>query len=290
RKRGLAIYDNMILTVAVDNTLLALDATSGQVIWETNRGGDGYVGHGSPPTVVDGIVITGSTCQNAPFGCYVTGHDVHTGEELWRNEVIPRPGEPGDETWGGTPFETRWCTGVWGYITYDSEAHLLNYGSTGICPASEAQRNAPGATMAGTNTRWAVVPETGEVVGQRQILPRDNWDQECTFEMMLIESPITPHPNAQAMLSVNPDVGGETRRTLTGMPCKTPVFWSLDAETGEFLYAKATWDQAQSLYASIDETGLATMNEEAILSVPGQEYFFCPTFVGGRNWPSGAYD
>src|SRR5690606_24972053 len=72
RKRGLAIYDNMILTVAVDNTLLALDATSGQVIWETNRGGDGYVGHGSPPTVVDGIVITGSTCQNAPFGCYVT--------------------------------------------------------------------------------------------------------------------------------------------------------------------------------------------------------------------------
>jgi alcohol dehydrogenase (cytochrome c) len=60
------------------------------------------------------MVIAGSTCQYAGFGCYVTAHDTKTGEELWRNHLYPRPGEPGDETWAGSPFELRWLTGVWG--------------------------------------------------------------------------------------------------------------------------------------------------------------------------------
>jgi len=289
RRRGIALYEDLIIYVARDNTLVALDARNGKPEWETSRGGDGYVSSGSPPVIADGIVITGSSCQDAPFGCYVTAHDVNTGEELWRNEVIPRPGQPGDETWGGMPFEKRWCTGVWGFITYDPVLNLVNYGSSGICPASETQRNQPGATLAGTNERWAVRPGTGEVVWHRQLLPRDNWDQECTFEMMVIETDVNPNPDAQAMLAVNPGAAGK-RRTLTGMPCKNPVFWSLDAATGEFLYAKATWDKAQNLYATIDETGHATMNEDVVLKVPGQEYFFCTTTRGGRNWQSGSYD
>lgn len=290
RQRSVFLYEDKVLAVTDDNTVMALDARTGQVIWETNRGGDGYASNSNGPIVVDGVVIAGSLCQHAPFGCYVTGHDVNTGEELWRNEVIPRPGEPGDETWGGTPYESRWCTGVWGQITYDPVLNLVNYGSTGICPASEAQRNQVGATLAGTNERWAVRPDTGEVVWRRQILPGDNWDQECTFEMMVIDTPINPNPDAQAMLAFNPDAAGDTRRTLTGMPCKNPVFWSLDAETGEFLYAKATWDGAQNIYESIDETGQPTINRAVVLDDLDEEVFFCTTFNGGRDWFSGSYD
>ena len=50
-------------------------------------------------------------------------------------------------------------TGVWGQLTYDPELDLVFYGSSGVGPASEAQRNMPGATMAGTNTRFAVRAE-----------------------------------------------------------------------------------------------------------------------------------
>jgi alcohol dehydrogenase (cytochrome c) len=88
-----------------------------------------------------------------------------------------RPGEPGDETWAGAPFEKRWMSGVWGQLTYDPELDLVYYGSSGVGPASKAERNMPGATMAGTNTRFAVRPKTGEVVWKHQVLPRDNWDQ-----------------------------------------------------------------------------------------------------------------
>ena len=39
--------------------------------------------------------------------CVITAHDPHTDEELWRRRTIPRPGEPGDETWGGLPGAER---------------------------------------------------------------------------------------------------------------------------------------------------------------------------------------
>ena len=52
--------------------------------------------------------------------------------------------------------------------------------------------------MAGTNTRFAVDPETGKIVWRHQVLPRDNWDQECTFEMMPITTPVNPDPRRTA--------------------------------------------------------------------------------------------
>ena len=285
-KRGLALYGDKIFTVASDNAVIALDARTGKMVWEVFRGGDGYVANTSGPIIANGILIAGGSCQNAPFGCYVTGHDITTGKELWRNEVIPRPGKPGDETWGGTTFESRWCTGVWGQIVYDPVLNLVQYGSTGICPASDYQRGVAGknATLAGTNTRWAVRPETGEVVWRRQLLPQDNWDQECTFEMMIVDTPMHPNPNAEGMLAANPKIATDKVRTLVGMPCKNPVFWSLDAKTGEFFYARETFRGAQNLYDKIDPvTGLATMNQALVYDRPGKKISYCTSHSGGRD-------
>ena len=293
-KRGLTLYGDKIFTVASDNAVIALDARTGKLVWETFRGGDGYVANTSGPIIANGILIAGGSCQNAPFGCYVTGHDITNGKELWRNEVIPRPGKPGDETWGGTTFESRWCTGVWGQIVYDPVLNLVQYGSTGICPASDYQRGVAGknATLAGTNTRWAVRPETGEIVWRRQLLPQDNWDQECTFEMMIVDTPMHPNPNAEGMLAANPKIATDKVRTLVGMPCKNPVFWSLDAKTGEFFYARETFRGAQNLYDKIDPvTGLATMNQAMVLDRPGKKITYCSSHSGGRDGHvSPAYD
>ena len=159
RKRAIALYGDNIYSVTWDNIVLALDARTGAKVWQTDRGGDLSVSNSSGPIVANGVVVAGSTCQYAGYGCYVTGHDARTGKEIWRNTMIPRPGEPGDETWAGSPFESRWMTGVWGHLTYDPELDLVYYGSSAVGPASEAQRKMPGATMAGTNTRFAVRPE-----------------------------------------------------------------------------------------------------------------------------------
>ena len=135
RKRSIALYGDHVYTVTWDNIVLALDARTGERVWQTDRGGDLYISNSTGPIVANGVVVAGSTCQRAGFGCYVTGHDAQTGRELWRNEMIPRPGEPGDETWAGSPFEARWMTGVWGHIVYDPELDLVYYGSSGVGPA-----------------------------------------------------------------------------------------------------------------------------------------------------------
>ncbi len=287
RKRSIALYGDRVYTVTWNNFVVALDARTGELVWQTDRGGDLYVSNSTGPIVANGVVVAGSTCQRAGRGCYVTGHDAETGRELWRNEMIPRPGEPGDETWAGSPFEARWMTGVWGHIVYDPELDLVYYGSSGVGPASEAQRNMPGATMAGTNTRFAVRPRTGEIVWRHQVLPRDNWDQECTFEMMVIDTPVNPDPSA-GLLSSNPNARRGPRRTLTGIPCKTGIAWSFDAATGEFLWAKPTVEQ--NLVDRIGPQGLVTVNEDVVLKDVNKVYQICPTYGGGRDWPSGAYN
>ena len=285
-KRGLALYGDKIFTVTSDNAVVALDARTGKVASEASRGSDGYVANTSGPIIANDILIAGGSCQNAPFGCYVTGHNITTGRELWRNEVIPHPDGPGDETWRGIPFENRWCTGVWGQIVYDPVQNLAHYGSSGICPASDFQRGVAGknATLAGTDTRWAVRPATGEIVWRRQLLPQDNWDQECTFEMMLVDTPMRPNPGAEGMLAANLNVSESRVRALVGMPCKNPVFWALEAQTGKFFYARETFRGAQNLYKSIDPvTGLATMNQDVVYDRPNKRILYCTSHSGGRD-------
>ena len=154
-------------------------------------------------------------------------------------------------------------TGVWGHLTYDPDLDIVYYGSSGVGPASETQRGTTGATMAGTDTRWAVHPKTGEIVWRHQTLPRDNWDQECTFEMMVINTPVNPDASAKGMLSVNPNAKKGPRKTLTGVPCKTGIAWSFDAATGEFLWAKQTSEQ--NLVAKIDPKGQVSVNEDVVI-------------------------
>jgi alcohol dehydrogenase (cytochrome c) len=288
RKRSVFLYDDKLYTVTRDNFLLALDAKTGKALWEVNRGGDLYITNTTGPIVVNGVVIAGSNCQEAAQGCYVTGNDAATGKELWRNTLIPQKGEPGDETWGGMPFEKRWMTDVWGPITYDPELNLAFYGSSGVGPSSDAQRGVSGvATLAGSNTRFAVDPKTGKIAWKHQVFPQDNADQECTFEMMPITTKVAPDPKAKGMMAVRHGAAAASRRTLTGVPCKTSIMWSFDAAKGDFLWAKST--VFQNLVKEIDTKGKVTPNADMFMTDYTKAYHQCPTHAGGRDWPFSAY-
>ena len=287
RKRSVFVYGDKVYFVSWDNRLIALEARTGKEAWEVDRGGELFATNTSGPIVVNGVIIAGSNCQEAPFGCFVTANDAQTGKELWRNHFIPNKGEKGDETWGTVPFEKRWMTGAWGPITYDPDMDLVFYGSTGIGPASEAQRGQIGMSLYGTNTRYAVKPQTGAIVWQHQVLPEDNWDQECTFEMLPITTPVNPDPKADGMLATGRKVASPSRKTLTGVPCKTSIMWSFDEAKGDFLWAKST--AVQNLVAKIDPKGLVTINEEMAMRDVHKIYHQCPTHAGGRDWPFTAY-
>ena len=109
--RNLAIFDRLIIDTSVDDYVFALDAATGKLVWETEilDYRVNPANQSSGPIIANGKVISGRSCmpRAGPEACVVTAHDARTGEELWRRRTIPRPGEPGDETWGDVPYEER---------------------------------------------------------------------------------------------------------------------------------------------------------------------------------------
>src|SRR6185503_9224758 len=85
-----------------DNQIYAIDAQTGKLVWETAvlppKAPASATGG---PIIANGKVISGRQCQPAATtdACIVTAHDAKTGKEVWRFRTIPRPGEPGYETW-----------------------------------------------------------------------------------------------------------------------------------------------------------------------------------------------
>ena len=290
-KRSVALYEDKLFFGSADNSIVALDAATGQVVWETSRGPGDEASIPTGPIVANGVVVAGSSCSATDNPCYITGHDVESGEELWRNYPLPlAPGDLGDDTWGDMPYESRWKAGVWHAIMYDPEADLIHYGSNSVGPASPTARGTGDASLFGTNTRFAVRPRTGEVVWSHQIHPLSSWDQECTLEMILLDGPVNPNTEASGMMAVNPNLSdGEERQMIVGVPCKTGTVFAFDRNDGEFLWAKQTYE-FQNLYESIDpETGEVTPNPDAILTEIGQTYRLCPSFSGGRLYQPTAY-
>ena len=75
---------------------------------------------------------------------------------------------------------------------------------------------------------------------------------------------------------------------ITGVPGKTGIVYTLDRETGEFLWARPT--VMQNVVSSIDgATGKVTVNPEMLFTHAGHELTVCPGTNGGKNWPAGAY-
>ena len=291
RYRNVSIYDDKIFLATNDAFLVALDARTGELLWETQRADyRERVAQTAGPTIVKGKLITGSRCNPSsprPGGCFITAHDVVSGEEIWRINTAATPDQPGGDTWGGLPRSARRHASAWMVGSYDPELDLVYWGTGPPAPLPEKLRGAGKADLLFTNSTLALDPDTGEMAWYFQHLPRDNWDLDHVFERMIVETTISPNPNEVPW--INPGVQpGETRKVITGIPGKTGLVWTLDAATGQFLWAKPTVYQnimtglnLQTGRPMIDESTTPQSVENAVLA--------CPHLLGGKNQPSGAY-
>ncbi len=289
-KRAIAIYGNVILDTTGDDFLLALDASTGEVAWETEIL-DYQVNPAlqtAGPIVANGKVISGRSCRGraTPNACVITAHDAMTGTELWRRRTIPGPGEPGDETWGGVPFEDRKHVGSWMVPSYDPVLNLVYIGTSVTSPAPKFMLGGADNAHLYHNSTLALDADTGEITWYYQHL-NDHWDLDHPYERLLIDTAVAPDPAAVAW--INPRLRpGEQRKVVTGIPGKTGVVYTLDRETGEFLWATPT--VAQNVITDIDgATGTVSENSEVIFSALGQEVMACPSWAGGKDWEAGAY-
>ena len=263
--RNIAIYDRFIINTSDDNFVFGLDATTGEIAWETQIF-DYQVtpaGHSSGPIIADGRAISGRSCRPAggPDSCVIVAHDARTGEELWRRHTIPKPGEPGDETWGGVPWEERLHVGTWMPASYDPELRLIYQGTSVTSPAPKFMLGGIDNTHLYHNSTLALDVDTGEIRWYYQHL-NDHWDLDHPFERLLLDTAVSPNPNAVSW--INPRVQpGEVRKVMTGIPGKTGVVYTLDRETGEFLWATPT--VTQNVISNIDgATGAVTENAEVV--------------------------
>jgi alcohol dehydrogenase (cytochrome c) len=288
--RNIAVYDRFIINTSDDDYVFGLDAATGELAWE-NQIFDYKVtsaGHSSGPIIADGKVISGRSCRplGGPASCVVVAHDALTGEELWRRSTIPRPGEPGDETWGGVPWEQRIHVGTWMPPSYDPELRLIYQGTSVTSPAPKFLLGGIENKHLYHNSTLALDVDTGEIRWYYQHL-NDHWDLDHPFERMLVDTAVAPDPDEVSW--INPRLrAGEVRKVVTGIPGKTGVVYTLDRETGEFLWATPT--VPQNVISNIDgATGAVTENSEVVFSGLGQEVLACPTWAGGKDWEAGAY-
>src|SRR5436305_12400444 len=105
--RGVAVYGNRVYFTTPDAYLVALDARSGNFLWQTEiaKFKDGYWSPAAP-LVINGKIIAGTAPGDYGMNGMLDAYDATTGERLWRWNAIPRPGEPGNETWAGDSWTT----------------------------------------------------------------------------------------------------------------------------------------------------------------------------------------
>ena len=269
--RTLAMWEDLVYVATTDAHLVALDARSGAVRWDSEIADEalGY-SNTSGPIVADGIVINGISGCGRFFeqSCFITGHDAATGAELWRTYTVAHPGEPGGDTWGDLPLEFRGGADVWMTGSWDPEMDLVFFGVAQAKPWMSVSRgmSADDAALY-SNSTLAIDPSDGRIVWYRQHVPGESLDMDEAFEQVLV------------------DIVGEPYLFTIG---KSGILWKLDRRSGEFQGLRET--TYQNVFSDINlETGEVRYREDIRNMQVGEWLSVCPSTAGGHNWQSTGY-
>lgn len=274
-KKNIAIYGDKIYAATSDTHLIALDAKTGRVVWDTPVGdrAQGMQTTGGP-LVAKGKVIIGTGGQQ-PGGNFIIALDAQTGKEAWRFRTIPLPGETGGNSWNGLPTEKRTGGSVWVTGSYDPDLNLVYFG---VAPTYDTgplrlPSNQPGVTNDAlfTDATVALDPDTGKLAWYYQHMPNDQWDYDWVFERTLVKLP----------------VNGQTK-TLSVTAGKIALYDAVEADTGRYAFS---FDMGlQNVITAIDQqTGRKTINP-AMVPGDGEAKVVCPHAGGARSWIPTAYN
>ncbi len=264
--RNISIYENKIFLNTADAHVVAVDAATGEEIWDADI--DQGVGYqfSSGSIVADGKVVSGLTgCgRYREESCYIVGLDARTGEELWRTSTVALPGTRGGDSWGDLPPMFRAGSDSWIPGSYDPVTRTLFHGTSQAKPWARAVRGTDGDALY-TNSTLALDPDTGEMKWYYQHLPGETLDMDEVFERVLVDY--------------------DDRRSVFTMG-KIGVLWEMALQTGRFRNAH---DLGYQTVADIDPTtGQVTYLEGTIPEI-GEEVHWCPSTSGFKSWRAMSY-
>ena len=299
RSRNVAIYGNHIFHLTLDSYLIALDAQTGELAWESRLADyrDGIT-HSSGATILEGKVLSGRACSSRihTTRCFIAAHDSDTGTELWRVYTAAGADDPGGQTWGNVPTARRSHVSPWGVPgSYDPELGLVYWGIAVPSPFTRLARRGTWDVGDSTpcelysNSTVALDVNTGEIEWYYQHLPCDDWDMDFVQERTLINTVVNPDPDE--VMWINPRIAGtaEERQVVVTMGEPGGLFVN-DRATGEFLWATPFPYTSTERFAIRDidpATGQVFINMDLVAREVGQQVIICGHNVKG--WWSWSY-
>ena len=264
--RGVAILDDMVYVGSLDGSLVALDAQTGAVRWET-KVADNKTSHSltMAPLALNWKVIVGVSGGEAGIRGFVDAYDAKTGKLAWRTYTVPAAGEPGVDTWPGDTWKTgagaTWLTG-----SFDPELNLLYWGTGN--PGPDWNGDVRRGDNLYTASVLALDADTGKMKWHFQYTPHDVHDWDAN----------------QIQVLADLEIGGRSRKTLVTAN-RNGFYYVLDRVTGEFLhaaaYAKQTWAKG------IDAKGRPIVLPNTDPTPEGNLIY--PSLQGSTNWPSPSF-
>jgi alcohol dehydrogenase (cytochrome c) len=296
RSKAMAIYEDMVYFTAPDGFVVAVDAKTGKLRWETKAFDlSTKTEHSGGLIVADGKVISNRTCTTRA-GCFIAAHDARTGKELWKFNNTAGKGDPGDSTWGGIPEEQR-VASSWGLPgSYDPKTKKLFWAISNPIPYTRLKRHdgkadavpydAPAELY--SNSTVSIDIETGKLVWYYQHLPGDDWDSDHIHERTLIHTKVAADP--KFIKWINPAIPkGEERDVVVDVAEAGDIFVN-DQKTGEFLWAAPfPYDVPNVNMTSIDvKTGITHINDKSVFKKDGDRMVGC--FQNTRSYWATSYD
>ncbi|MCC2641754.1 MAG: adh [Nitrospira sp.] len=259
--RGVAVAKGKVFLATQNGYLVAIDAVSGKAVWSQPfadvRAGESAT---MAPLIVKNLVIVGNSGAEYGVRGHIDAFDLDSGRRAWRRYNVPKPGEPGSETW---PKEGQaWARGggsAWITGTYDPVLDLLYWGTSNPGPDFDGNVR-PGANLY-SDSVLALNPDDGSLRWHYQWTPHDVWDYSGVNENILFE---------------------EGERKLLAHFDRNGHLFILDRTNGEFVrvttFTRVTWGE-------IDATGKVIVKK-----IPTEEGIeICPGPAGGKEWVHAAY-
>ncbi|PYR28188.1 MAG: hypothetical protein DMF98_03665 [Acidobacteria bacterium] len=208
RTRGIALWEDLVIANLPDGRVIAINRNNGEIVWDQ--------------MVAKTIELGGKErftngAGDAKTRGWIAALDARSGKELWRWYVVPKPGDPGSETWKDT--NNAWKTGgggLWQTGSYDPSTKLTIWGTGNPVPIYDPQAR-PGDNLY-TNSVVALNVDTGKLAWYFQYTPNDSWDFDEVGIHMLYDTTID----------------GRSRKVVSHF-ARNGFFYSLDRTNGEFL-------------------------------------------------------
>ena len=262
--RGVAISGDRLFMVTDHAHIVALNRYTGDLLWDTEMADwhQNYNGTSAPLAVGD-FVVSGTAGGDEGARGFVAAFDQTTGKEVWRFWTVPRPGEPGSETWKGAeiehPASATWMTGA-----YDPAAGIV-YWATGN-PGNDLVGDERGGDNLYSSSILALDGKSGKLRWYYQFTPHNVWDYDAQAPSVMVDAQWRGRPRK---LLLHADRNG--------------FFYVFDRISGERLLTKPLVDNL-TWAEEIGPDGRPVVNPNQEPTIQGTRV--CPALDGATNWYS----